>query len=44
MTDSSASPFSLPDLCSALYDVVDRADMYQDGDCWWSALLGQDQL
>ena len=31
MTDSSASPFSLRDFCSGLYDVVDRAGMYQDG-------------
>ena len=31
MTDSSASPFSLRDFCSGLYDVLDRADMYQDG-------------
>ena len=32
MTDSTASPFSLRDLCSGLYDVLDRADMYQDRD------------
>ena len=29
MTDNSASPFTLRDLCSGWYE---RADMYQDGD------------
>ena len=32
MTDSTASPFRLRDFCSGLYDVLHRADMYQDGD------------
>ena len=40
MTDSSASPFSLRDLCSGLYDFPDRADMYQDGDSLVECALG----
>ena len=40
MTDSGTSPFSLRDLCSGLYDVLDRADMYQDGDSLVECALG----
>ena len=40
MPDSSASPFSVRDLCSGLYDVLDRADMYQDGDSLVECALG----
>ena len=40
MTDSSASPFSLRDFCSGLYDVLDRADMYQDGDSLVECAMG----
>ena len=40
MTDSSASPFSLRDSCLGLYDVLDRADMYQDEDSLVECALG----
>ena len=40
MTDSSAYPFSLRDFCSGLYDVLDRADMYQDGDSLVKCAMG----
>ena len=40
MTDSSASPFSLRDFCSGLYDVLDRADVYQDGDSLVECAVG----
>ena len=40
MTDSSASPLSLRDFCSGLYDVLDRADMYQDGDSLVECAMG----
>ena len=40
MLDSSASPFSLRDFCSGLYDVLDRADMYQDGDSLLECAMG----
>ena len=41
MSDSSASPFSLRDLSSGLYDVVDQADMYQDEDSLVECALGR---
>ena len=41
MTDSGAPPFSLRDLCSGLYDVLDRADMYQDGDSLVECAFGR---
>ena len=40
MTDSRASPFSLRDFCSGLYDVLDRSDMYQDGDSVVECAMG----
>ena len=40
MTDISASPFSLRDLCSGLHDVLHRADMYEDGDSLVECTLG----
>ena len=40
MTDNSAPPFSLRDLSSGLYDVLDRVDMYQDGDSLVGCALG----
>ena len=40
MTDSNVSPFSLRDFCSGLYDVLDRADMYQDGDSLVECAMG----
>ena len=40
MTDNSASPFSLPDICSGWYDVVDRGELYQDGDSFVECALG----
>ena len=40
MTNSTASPFSLRDLCSGLYDFLDRANMYQDGDSLVECALG----
>ena len=40
MTYSSASPFSLRDFCSGFYDVLDRADMYQDGDSLVECTMG----
>ena len=40
MADSSASPFNLRALCSGLYDVLDRADMYQERDSLLECALG----
>ena len=40
MTDNSASPFSLRDICLGLYDVVDRGELYQDGDPLVECALG----
>ena len=40
MTDNIASPFSLRDFCSGLYDLLDRADMYQDGDSLVECAMG----
>ena len=40
MIDNSASPFSLRDFCSELYDVLDRADMHQDGDSLVGCAMG----
>ena len=40
MIDNSASPFSLRDICSRLYDVVDRGKLYQDGDSLAECVVG----
>ena len=40
MIDNSASPFSLRDICSGLYDIVDRGELYQDGDSFVECALG----
>ena len=44
MTESSASPFSLRDFCLGLYDVLDWADMYQDGDSLVECAMGRGHL
>ena len=44
MTDNSASPFSLQDICSGLYDVVDPGELYQDGDSMVERVWEEDQL
>ena len=40
MTDNSAPPFSLRDICSGLHDVVDRGELYQAGDSLVECALG----
>ena len=40
MADNSASPFILRDICSGLYDVVDRGELYQDGEAVVECALG----
>ena len=40
MTDNKASPFSLRDICSGLYSVVDRGELYQDGHSLVECALG----
>ena len=40
MTGNSASPFRLREIWSGLYDVVDRGELYQDGDSLVECALG----